>query len=137
MVGLNHAASRFFKFMLILLEMQISFTLYNFLLPSVFSHVGIATLLSSLWNLFNLVYAGFFVNLAKIPPALRWLHWIAPMAYALEAMAVNEVGAGLMIVDTLNGVPINISAEIIQETLFGFKMNSYYRDVLVSGKPGH
>lgn len=132
MVGLAPTAARFFKFLLILLETQIFFSLYNFLLPSVFTHVGVATLLSSLWNLFNLVYAGFFVNLAKIPPVLRWLHWIAPLSYALEALAVNDVGSGLMIVDTLNGVPINISAEVIQATLFGFKMTAYYRDVLVS-----
>lgn len=131
MVGLDAVASRFFKFLLILLEAQIFFSLYNFLLPSIFSHVGVATLFSSIWNLFNLVFAGFFINLNKIPAVLKWLHWIAPLSYTLEAMTVNEVGSGLMIVDVLNGVPINISAEVIQDTLFGFKMSAYYRDVLV------
>lgn len=75
-------------------------------------------------------FAGFFVNLASIPPVLRWLQYLSPLKYALEALSVNEVGSGLMIEDTLAGVKVSISAEIIMETLFGFKPNAYYRFVL-------
>jgi hypothetical protein len=35
--------------------------------------------------------------------------------YTLEAISVNEVGSGLMIQDTLQGVPVNISATIIMQ----------------------
>ena len=51
--------------------------------------------------------------------------------YTLEALAVNEVGAGLMINDVLSGVPVSINAQIIMELLFGFKMDAYFRDVVV------
>jgi hypothetical protein len=84
----------------------------NFLLACIFRKGGIAILLSSLSNLFLMTYAGsvsihalpkaplisrFFVNLAQIPPVLRWLRWFSTLGYTLEALAVNEVGAGLMI----------------------------------------
>jgi ABC-type multidrug transport system permease subunit len=75
----------------------------NFLLAAILPNGGIAILLSSLHNLFLMTYAGFFVNLDKIPPVLRWLRWFDVLGYALEAMVVNEVGAGLEIVDTLAG----------------------------------
>lgn len=35
-----------------------------------------------------------------------------------------------MINDVLSGVPVSINAQIIMELLFGFKMDSYYRQVL-------
>jgi hypothetical protein len=101
-----------------------------------FQNGGIAILLSALTGLYQMfvyftptcstyvahfrviecrTYAGFFVNLADIPPVLRWLQWLAPLKYCLEALAVNEVGSGLMIQDTLQGVPINVSATLIME----------------------
>ena len=61
---------------------------------------------------------------------------------------MNEVGSGLMIKDTLQGVPVDISASLIMnlvsdsvtcgcpavlthEQLFGFGADNYYRDVLI------
>ncbi len=73
----------------------------------------------------------FFVNLSHIPPVLRWLRYFSTLGYALEALSVNEVGSGLMIVDNLAGVDVQIGAAIIMETLFGFGQGNYYRDVLV------
>jgi hypothetical protein len=58
-------------------------------------------------------FAGFFVHLNAIPPTLRWLQWLCPLKYSLEALAVNEVGSGLMIQDILQGVPVNVSASLI------------------------
>jgi len=78
-----------------------------------------------------MTYAGFFVNLGNIPPVLRWLRYFSTLGFTLEALSVNEVGAGLMIVDSLGGVPVDISATIIMQTLFGFDLGNYYRDVLV------
>ncbi len=67
------------------------------------------------------------VHLDSIPPVLRWLQWLCPLKYCLEALSVNEVGSGLMIQDTLQGVPVNVSAQLIMELLFGFGSNNYYR----------
>ena len=62
-----------------------------------------------------MTFAGFFVNLSDIPPVLRWLQWLAPLKYTLEALSVNEVGSGLMIEDTLQGVPVSVSAALIMQ----------------------
>ncbi|WVQ65812.1 uncharacterized protein L199_003990 [Kwoniella botswanensis] len=131
MVGLSHDAARFFKFLLIIVEFSMGMTLFNFLLACLFRNGGVAILLSSLCNLFLMTYAGFFVNISQIPPVLRWLRYFSTLGYTLEALSVNEVGSGLQIVDSLNGVRVEIGATIIMQTLFGFGMNNFYRDVLV------
>ena len=75
---------------------------------------------------------------------LRWLRYFSTLGYTLEALSINEVGSGLMIVvrgvgatcrcsaltrhqDVLSGVPIEINATLIMETLFGFHLGNYYR----------
>ncbi|KAF8531632.1 ABC-2 type transporter-domain-containing protein [Gautieria morchelliformis] len=131
MAGLAHDAAHFFKFLLILVLYSIAMTLFNFLLACLFRNGGVAILLSALTALYQQTYAGFFVHLGSIPSVLRWLQWLAPLKYTLEALSVNEVGSGLMIEDTLQGVPVSISASLIMDLLFGFGANSYYRDVLV------
>lgn len=120
----------------------------NFLLGALFNNGGIAILLSALSALYQMTFAGFFVHLSAIPPVLRWLQWLCPLKYTLEALSVNEVGSGLLIQDTLQGVPVSVSASLIMnlasvffthlhshlthdDQLFGFGANNYYRDVLV------
>ncbi|KAL5636267.1 hypothetical protein ACGC1H_004924 [Rhizoctonia solani] len=131
MVGLSPEAARFFKALLVLVLYALAMTLFNFLLASSFRNGGVAILLSALFNLFTMTYAGFFVNLSAIPPVLRWLQYFSILKYLLEGLAVNEVGSGLMIQDTLQGVPVNVSASLIMGLLFGFGENNYYRDVLI------
>ncbi|KAL4246145.1 ABC transporter [Abortiporus biennis] len=131
MAGLAHDAAHFFKFLFILVLYTLAMTLYNFLLACLFSNGGIAILLSALSALYQMTFAGFFVHLNDIPPVLRWLQWLCPLKYTLEALSVNEVGSGLMIQDTLQGVPVDVSASLIMNLLFGFGSNNYYRDVLV------
>jgi len=131
MVGLSPTAAHFFKYLLILCEYNIATTLWNLFLAAAISNPGTSILISAVLNLFQMAYAGFFVNLASIPPVLRWLQYLSPLKYALEALAVNEVSSGLMIDDTLQGVKVDVSASLIMEVLFGFRPTAYYRDVLV------
>ncbi|KAJ7491144.1 hypothetical protein FB451DRAFT_1222203 [Mycena latifolia] len=131
MAGLAHDAAHYFKFLFILVLYTLAMTLYNFLLGTLFHNGGIAILLSALSALYQMTFAGFFVHLNSIPPVLRWLQWLCPLKYCLEALAVNEVGSGLMIEDSLQGVPVDVSASLIMNLLFGFGANNYYRDVLV------
>ncbi|KAG6333232.1 hypothetical protein ID866_5855 [Astraeus odoratus] len=131
MGGLSAEAARFFKFLFILVLFTLVMTLWNFLLATSFRNGGIAILISALSALYQMTFAGFFVHLTSIPPVLRWLQWLCPLKYCLEALSVNEVGSGLMIEDTLQGVPITIAATVILQLLFGFALDSYYRDVLV------
>lgn len=61
-----------------------------------------------------------------MPPVLRWIRYIAPMSYTLEALTVNWIKT-MVIKDELSGVPIEISGVVIMETLFGFNVDAYYR----------
>ncbi|KAI0255316.1 hypothetical protein BJV78DRAFT_1119618 [Lactifluus subvellereus] len=131
MAGLAPHPANFFKFLLILVLYTICMTVFNFLLGSAISNGGLALLLSALMCLYQMTFAGFFVHLNSIPQVLRWLQWMCPLKYTLEALAVNEVNAGLQIVDTLQGVPVKVSATLILRLLFGFDPKNYYRDVLV------
>jgi hypothetical protein len=79
MVGLSHSAAHFFKFLLILVEYSAAITLFNLLLAVLIPQSGLAILLSNVLNLAQLAYAGFFVNLSKIPPVLRWIQWLNPL----------------------------------------------------------
>lgn len=75
MAGLSADAARFFKFLLILVLFSLAMALYNFLLACTFSNGGIAILLSALFNLFTMTFAGFckFVPLSKRPADLPCL----------------------------------------------------------------
>ncbi|KAG5643567.1 hypothetical protein DXG03_000662 [Asterophora parasitica] len=113
LAGLAADAAHFFKFLFILVLYTLVMTLFNFLLGALFDNGGIAILLSALSALYQMTFAGFFVHLNAIPPVLRWLQWLCPLKYTLEALAVNEVGSGLLIQDTLQGVPVSVSASLI------------------------
>jgi hypothetical protein len=67
-----------------------------------------------------MTFAGFFVHLNAIPQVLRWLQWLCPLKYALEALAVNEVNSGLQIKDVLQGVPVSVSAALIMNLVRSF-----------------
>lgn len=38
------------------------------------------------------IYTGFAIPTRDMHPWFRWLNWINPVAYAFEALMVNEVG---------------------------------------------
>lgn len=130
MVGLNHSSDHVLKFLLIVLQLSIVQTLFNLFLAAVFKQQGLAILLASLTNLLQMAFAGFFVNLSSLIPLLRWIQYVAPFKFALEAMTVNEVGTGLMIQDEIQGVNIQTSASMIMKLLFGFEPDGYYRNVI-------
>lgn len=66
------------------------------------------------------------MHLNSIPPVLRWLQWLCPLKYNLEALSVNEVGSGLLIQDTLEGVPVNVSASLIMNLV----CHTFFREFL-------
>jgi ABC-type multidrug transport system permease subunit len=134
MAGLAPHPTNFFKFLLILVLFTIAMTIFvryfpsshlfhklmltcvprqNFLLGASISNGGLALLLGALSGLYQMTFAGFFVHLNSIPQVLRWLQWMCPLKYALEALSVNEVNSGLQIRDTLQGVPVTVSAALI------------------------
>ncbi|KNZ49396.1 hypothetical protein VP01_503g1, partial [Puccinia sorghi] len=131
MVGLTSTAGHFVKYLLILLELALLQSLFNMLLGATFRNLGSAIFLASMANLFQLGFAGFFLNLADLSKVIAWIQFLVPIKYALEALAINEVAAGLMIDDSLQGVHVKVSATVIMKLLFGFQDDAYWRQVLI------
>lgn len=99
------------------------------ILAALFEDLSVAILLGGAFVLFNIGFGGFLLNLNTLPSVVRWIQWLCPMKYALEAVTVNEVDH-LTIADSLDGVPFDIPATSIANSLFGLT-GSYYRDLLV------
>jgi ABC-type multidrug transport system ATPase subunit/ABC-type multidrug transport system permease subunit len=130
MTGLNHSASLFFQFLLIIVIFNWTVSIYQMLLAAIFEDLSTAILYGGLFILFNLAFAGFLLNLNNIPAVIRWLKWICPSKYALEAVASEQL-KGLLLIDNIGGVPISSQVSIFSFKLFGFEDNSYYRDLIV------
>ncbi|CEH12676.1 Transporter, ABC superfamily (Breast cancer resistance protein) [Ceraceosorus bombacis] len=130
MVGLAHDAARFFEFMLITIVFACDAGITNAILGVLFRNLSTAILCASLLLIFQLGFAGFLLNVKTLPKVLRWLSWLCPIRYALEAVGTNEL-EGLSIVDNLSGVAINTPVSLVAPGLFGFTDNAYYRNLLV------
>ena len=88
------------------------------ILAALFEDLSVAILLGGAFVLFNIGFGGFLLNLNTLPSVVRWIQWLCPMKYALEAVTVNEVDH-LTIADSLDGVPFDIPATSIANSLFG------------------
>lgn len=114
------------RFLLSLSYIQADVSQKNFLVGSAMSDGGLAILLSALTALYQMTFAGFFVHLDSIPQVLRWLQWMCPLKYTLEALSVNEVNSGLQIKDVLQGVPVQVSAALIMNIVRDFILSVSY-----------
>lgn len=129
MVGLKKEAGYFFEFLLIANIFYLDVTLYMMTLGALFHDVSISILAGSAFIILNIGFGGFLLNLDTIPAVIKWVQWIAPLKYALEAVTQNEV-KDLVVQDQLGSLPVNTSASLIAPGLFGLT-GSYYRDLLV------
>lgn len=129
MVGLRKSAKAFFEYLLVAEVFYCVVALYMMILAALLEDMSIAVLLGGAFILFNIGMGGFLLNLGTIPKALRWIQWLCPLKYALEAIAINET-EGLQINDTVSGAKISVSASVIAPSLFSLE-GSYYRDLLI------
>lgn len=130
MVGLRSSASNFFQFILITVVFAWVIAIYNMILAAFIEDLSTAILLAALYILFNIFMAGFVMSLNSMPSVVKWLRWIVPSKYALEAVADNEL-KGLQFIDTFAGVPVRTDVSLFANKLFGFEDGAYYRDLIV------
>lgn len=97
MVGLHKSAALFFQFLLITVLFNWTVSVYQMLLAALLEEISTAILYGALFILFNIAFAGFILNLQNVPAVIRWLRWICPLKYALEAVASNELKDLLLI----------------------------------------
>ncbi|CAO1615173.1 unnamed protein product [Sympodiomycopsis kandeliae] len=129
MVGLRKSAKYFFEFLLVANVFSCVIALYMMILAALLEDMSIAVLLGGAFILFNIGMGGFLLNLATIPKVLRWIQWLCPLKYALEAIAINETD-GLQINDTVSGAKVSVAASAIAPSLFSLE-GSYHRDLLI------
>lgn len=130
MVGLRSSASNFFQFILITVIFAWVIAIYNMILAAFMEDLSTSILLAALYILFNIFMAGFVMSLNSMPSVVKWLRWIVPSKYALEAVADNEL-KGLQFIDTFAGVPVRTDVSLFANKLFGFEDGAYYRDLIV------
>ncbi|EPQ28077.1 uncharacterized protein PFL1_04404 [Pseudozyma flocculosa PF-1] len=134
MVGLKADAVTFFEFVLIAFLLHESVALVDMILSALIEDLSVTILMAGSFILFNIGYGGFLLNLDQIPAVLRWLQWLSPLKYALEAVSVHEL-KGLDLKDTVAGVGIQTSVSVFAGNLFGFRDGAFYRDLLILALP--
>ncbi|EST08682.1 ABC transporter-like protein [Kalmanozyma brasiliensis GHG001] len=130
MVGMQSRADYFFEFILIAILFHLAMALYNMLLAALIEDLSISILFAGVFILFNIGFGGFLLNLNDLRGVFRWLQWVCPMKYALEAVASHEL-EGLQLIDQVGGVSISASVSVFSGNLFAFKPDAFYRDLLV------
>lgn len=106
MVGLQPEASRVVTFMFVLATYACTVGAVAVAMAAVCRTSSATTLFMTLILLMYIMLGGVLVNTASIPAWLRWLCYLNPMSYALEAMTANEI-AGQYFSLEFNGVTIN------------------------------
>ncbi|SJX65413.1 related to ADP1-ABC transporter [Sporisorium reilianum f. sp. reilianum] len=130
MVGMKAQANYFFEFVLVAVLFHVCMALYNMLLAALIEDLSVSILFAGVFILFNIGFGGFLLNLNDLSPAVKWLQWICPMKYALEAVASHEL-SGLQLIDTVGGVSVTASVSVFSGNLFAFRDDAFYRDLLV------
>jgi ABC-type multidrug transport system ATPase subunit len=87
---------------------------------------SLASLMSTLFLLFSLLFGGFLVNKERIPGLFSLLPRLSPFNYAFEALIVNELREISVKDDSV--VDIEIPGRIILKQ-FGFNANGYTKDI--------
>ncbi|KAJ9475372.1 putative ATP-dependent permease (putative) [Pseudozyma hubeiensis] len=130
MVRMKSQANYFFEFILICVLFHLCMALYNMLLAALIDDLSVSILFAGVFILFNIGFGGFLLNLSNLSGVFRWLQWICPMKYALEAVASHEL-QGLQLIDNVGGVSITASVSVFSGNLFAFEDDAFYRDLLV------
>ncbi|KAG0271346.1 hypothetical protein BGZ95_000846 [Linnemannia exigua] len=130
MIGLTANVETFFKFLLVLVLFNVSTAMFCLVVAAGVRTTGVASLASSIIMLFMMLFGGFLINSGQIPKALTWIQYLSMFKYSFEALAVNEV-ATTKLIDNIQGVAFNVPGSLILQKLFGFELDSYWRNVIV------
>jgi len=90
MTGLQSSASKFFIFEGFVAMLALCAEGMGLFLGAAAGSVIIANLMTPLMIILLLLTAGLYVNLSRIPWALRWISFVNPVRYAYSGIAINE-----------------------------------------------
>ncbi|KDO35389.1 hypothetical protein SPRG_00239 [Saprolegnia parasitica CBS 223.65] len=88
--GFAASASAFGLFILLLLLTNLTFGAWFGLIGAISPSMYIADPMALLTILVTVVFAGFVVPLQSLPPFLRWIYWLNPLAWCNRAITISE-----------------------------------------------
>ncbi|KAJ3417122.1 hypothetical protein HDV05_006981 [Chytridiales sp. JEL 0842] len=130
MIGFTGGPDRFLKYIIVLMMFAAQIGLLCLSLAIGVSDVGTATLVAAIVILFKMMFAGFLINQANMPPALGWIQYLSLFRFAYEALVVNDL-TDVQVIDTVSGATVNIPASIVL-TKFGFVLDTFWRNFSIS-----
>ncbi|KAL9190425.1 hypothetical protein ACHAXT_007636 [Thalassiosira profunda] len=89
-VGMRSGAGHFFYFLGMLIALECAGQALGRLLCALYRKQVTANSMSSVIILIFGTVGGFMPSYLSIPPILRWLSWVTPVAYAFEGLMLNE-----------------------------------------------
>ncbi|KAL7750097.1 hypothetical protein RI367_004612 [Sorochytrium milnesiophthora] len=130
MIGFQPVLVNYLRYIVILVLFSVVTALFCLAMAVYIRDVSLGNLMSSIVMLFAMLLGGILINASKIPVYLRWIQYLSFFRYSTEALTVNEV-SGLTVADDIAGVKLNIPGSVVLQSLFGFDLDSFTRNLLV------
>lgn len=90
MTGLRATAANFFIFVLFSFACTMCMSMFFRTIGSTSRSLSQAQVPSAIFILALVIYTGFTIPTRDMVPWFRWLNWLNPVAYAFEALMINE-----------------------------------------------
>eukprot|EP01097_Dermamoeba_algensis_P001505 TRINITY_DN1565_c0_g1_i2.p1 TRINITY_DN1565_c0_g1~~TRINITY_DN1565_c0_g1_i2.p1 ORF type:complete len:647 (-),score=131.01 TRINITY_DN1565_c0_g1_i2:142-1992(-) len=100
MVGLNSDVGRFFLFLAIYCCIFNIAHALGLLISCAAPNAQVGAALGPLLVVILVLFSGFFVNIDQIPVWLRWLTYVSPLRWSLDALLQNEFNGVVLVCDT-------------------------------------
>jgi ABC-type multidrug transport system ATPase subunit len=91
MIGLNSGADRFFLFVVIVVETSFISNSIGLMISATVRSEAVAQAIAPVVLIVFLLFGGFYVNTANIPPYFIWLEWISFVKYGFNGLMRNEM----------------------------------------------
>eukprot|EP00164_Ancoracysta_twista_P017105 GFYU01029007.1.p1 GENE.GFYU01029007.1~~GFYU01029007.1.p1 ORF type:complete len:165 (-),score=42.70 GFYU01029007.1:228-722(-) len=90
MVGFHAGLGHFLTFVLIVVLLNNVASSYVVMIGSFAANFQVGNAISAIVIVLQMLFGGFFSNIATIPVWLRWLQWVSVFKYGFEVLAINE-----------------------------------------------
>lgn len=90
MIGFRADAGAFFTYILITVILSNTAQALGFVLSAGTPNQNVTLAIAPLLTTLLMLFGGFYINAANIPPYFIWIHYLSLFKYAYEALIVNE-----------------------------------------------
>ncbi|KAI8905043.1 P-loop containing nucleoside triphosphate hydrolase protein [Gorgonomyces haynaldii] len=119
MVGLQNDVGKYFTFIAILTVQSLASATLGLAIGASVPNVTLGQILGPLIVVLFLIFGGLFVNLDKVPAALRWIQWISFISYSNKALNQNEFDANLIFDCPRDGACYRDGSQVISALALG------------------